>query len=76
MAYNYGLLWIHYGLLWRIVACYFGLLGVPGRRGYPMKEPQVKFKRDSDYGYYDKGVAFIAPLGACQSFPGLAWDVA
>ena len=31
VAYNYGLLWLIYGLLWSIVACYFGLLGVPGR---------------------------------------------
>ena len=30
MAYNYGLLSVNYGLLWSIVACYFGLLGVPG----------------------------------------------
>ena len=25
-----GYFWIYYGLLWGIVACYFGLLGVPG----------------------------------------------
>ena len=31
MAYNYGLLSVNYGLLWRIVAYYFGLLGVQGR---------------------------------------------
>ena len=30
MAYNYGLLWLIYGLLYGIVACYFRLLGVPG----------------------------------------------
>ena len=30
MASNDGLLSINYGLLWGIVACYFGLLGVPG----------------------------------------------
>ena len=30
MAHNYGLLWLIYGLLYGIVACYFGLLGVPG----------------------------------------------
>ena len=30
VAYNFGLLWIYYGLLWDIVAYYFGLLGVPG----------------------------------------------
>ena len=28
---NSGLLWLLYGLLWGIVAYYFGLLGVPGR---------------------------------------------
>ena len=31
MAYNYGPLWIYYGLLYGIVAYYFGLLGVPGK---------------------------------------------
>ena len=31
VAYYYGLLWLIYGLLWGIVACYFGLLGVPGK---------------------------------------------
>ena len=30
MAYNYGLLRLLYGLLYGIVACCFGLLGVPG----------------------------------------------
>ena len=30
MANNYGLLSVNYGLLWGIVAYYFGLLGVPG----------------------------------------------
>ena len=30
MASNFGLLWLIYGLLWGIVACYFRLLGVPG----------------------------------------------
>ena len=30
MACNCGLLWRIYGLLYGIVACYFGLLGVPG----------------------------------------------
>ena len=30
MAYNYWLLSDNYGLLWDIVAYYFGLLGVPG----------------------------------------------
>ena len=30
MAYNFGLLWLIYGLLWGTVAHYFGLLGVPG----------------------------------------------
>ena len=30
VAYNYGLLWLIYGLLYGIVACYFRLLGVPG----------------------------------------------
>ena len=30
MAHNYGLLWLIYGLLYGIVACHFGLLGVPG----------------------------------------------
>ena len=28
--HNHGLLGIYYGLLWRIVAYYFGLLGFPG----------------------------------------------
>ena len=32
MAYNYGLLSVYYGLLWGIVAHYFGLLGAPGSR--------------------------------------------
>ena len=31
MACDYGLLWLIYGLLWGIVACYFRLLGIPGR---------------------------------------------
>ena len=31
LAYNYGLLSANCGLLWGIVADYFGLLGVPGR---------------------------------------------
>ena len=31
VAYNWGLLCQIYGLLWGIVACYFGLLGFPGR---------------------------------------------
>ena len=31
MAYNYGLLSVNYGLLWGLVACDFGLLGVPGK---------------------------------------------
>ena len=30
MAHNYGLLSVNNGLLWGIVAYYFGLLGVPG----------------------------------------------
>ena len=30
MACNYGLLSVNYGLLWCVVASYFGLLGVPG----------------------------------------------
>ena len=30
-AYNSELLWFIYGLLWGIVACCFGLLGVPGK---------------------------------------------
>ena len=30
VAYNSGLLWLLSGLLWGIVASYFGLLGVPG----------------------------------------------
>ena len=30
MAYNYGLLRLTYGLLYGIVACSFGLRGVPG----------------------------------------------
>ena len=30
MAYNDGLLWLIYGLVYGIVACCFGLLGVPG----------------------------------------------
>ena len=30
VAYNYGLFSVNYGLLWGIVAYYFGLLGVPG----------------------------------------------
>ena len=30
MAYSYGLLSVNYGLLWNIVASYFGLLGCPG----------------------------------------------
>ena len=29
-AHNYGLLWLYYGLVRGIVACHFGLLGVPG----------------------------------------------
>ena len=32
MAYNYGLLWLIYRLLYGIVACYLRLLGVPGRQ--------------------------------------------
>ena len=31
MACSYGLLSVNHGLLWGIVAYYFGLLGVPGR---------------------------------------------
>ena len=31
VAYNYWLLSDNYGLLWDMVAYYFGLLGVPGR---------------------------------------------
>ena len=31
VASNYGLLSVNGGLLWGLVACYFGLLGVPGR---------------------------------------------
>ena len=31
VAHNFGQLWLIYDLLWGIVACYFGLLGVPGR---------------------------------------------
>ena len=34
VAYCDGLLWLLYGLLWSIVACYFGLLGVPGMWEY------------------------------------------
>ena len=30
MAYNNGLLSLTYGLFWGIVACFVGLLGVPG----------------------------------------------
>ena len=30
MAFYSGLLSVNYGLLWGIVAYYFGLLGVPG----------------------------------------------
>ena len=30
VAYNNGLFSMHCGLLWGIVACYFGLLGFPG----------------------------------------------
>ena len=29
VAYNYGLLWLIYGLLWGVVACCFRLLGFP-----------------------------------------------
>ena len=35
MAYNYGLLSVNYGLLYGIVAWFFGLLGVPGSIIYP-----------------------------------------
>ena len=31
VAYSSGLLWLIYGLLYGIVACHFGLLGVPGK---------------------------------------------
>ena len=31
VAYYSGLHSVNYGLLWSIVACYFGLLGVPGK---------------------------------------------
>ena len=34
VAYNYGLLSVNYGLLWSIVTCYLGLLGVPGSSPY------------------------------------------
>ena len=34
VAYKYELRSGNYGLLWSIVACYFGLLGVPGTRGW------------------------------------------
>ena len=34
VAYNYGLLWLIYGLLWGILAHYFRLLGVPGEACY------------------------------------------
>ena len=33
VAYNYELLSINNGLLWSIVASFFGLLGVPGTHG-------------------------------------------
>ena len=32
MAHNYGLRYTNKGQLWGIVACYFQLLGCPGRR--------------------------------------------
>ena len=42
VAYNYGLLSINYGLLWGIVASFFGLLGVPGKGkgGSPATAPK------------------------------------
>ena len=40
MADNYGLLSVNYGLLWSIVACYFGLLGVPGRTNVKKTGPE------------------------------------
>ena len=33
LAFNYGLLWLVYGLLWGIVTCYFRLFGAPGNNG-------------------------------------------
>ena len=41
MAYNYGLLWLVYGLLYGIVACYFGLLGVPGKDFWKLRVPLI-----------------------------------
>ena len=32
VAYNSGLLWLIYGLLWGVLACCFRLLGFPGQR--------------------------------------------
>ena len=39
VAYNSGLLSMDYGLLWGIVASYFGLLGLPG--AYTSMQPLV-----------------------------------
>ena len=42
MAYNCGLIWLIYGLLWGIVAFNFGLLGVPVETPED-DQPTIKF---------------------------------
>ena len=61
MAYKYGLLWLIYGLLYGIVACYFRLLGVPGMSSWRHDLSVYPYKRTpKQIGSYCKQFAEIA----------------
>ena len=53
VACNHGLLSVNYGLLWGIVASYFGLLGVPGIVAYinPKDPPMHSSSRAGSYTF-------------------------
>ena len=59
MAYDYGLLWMYYGLLWCTVAHYFGLLGVPGNYAHQV--------RRNTLAHFDPYTALhISPFRSCE----------
>ena len=76
MAYNNGLCWLIYGLVWSMVAYCFRLLGVPGRlKLWPKFGPYSGFySRIQAAGWVwavygrNNSHAELAPEGVC--FPG------
>ena len=74
-AYNYGLLSVNSGLLWGIVACYFGLLGFPGFFGFfGLQQSRVLcfWLRGKGSGLLLEG-SFSLPQGACLT--GIAFYI-